>query len=167
VADRLLEACGSPSSARLAHLLGDVLEEVDDELGLAGEALAQDGVLRGDADRAGVEVADAHHDAARHHQRRGREAELLGAEQRGDDDVAAGLELAVGLHDDPVAQAVEQQRLLGLGQAELPGPPACLSDVSGEAPVPPSWPEISTTSACALETPAATVPTPTSATSFT
>ena len=36
------------------------------------------------------------------------------------DDVAAGLELAVGLHDDPVAQAVEQQRLLGLGQAELP-----------------------------------------------
>ena len=56
----------------------------------------------------------------RHDQRRGGEAELLGAEQRGDDDVAAGLELAVDLHDDPVAQAVEQQRLLGLGQAELP-----------------------------------------------
>ena len=36
------------------------------------------------------------------------------------DDVAAGLQLAVGLDDDPVAQAVEQQRLLGLGQAELP-----------------------------------------------
>ena len=47
------------------------------------------------------------------------------------------------------------------------GPPACLSEVSGEAPVPPSWPEIRTTSACALETPAATVPTPTSETSFT
>ena len=51
---------------------------------------------------------------------RRREAELLRAEQRGDDDVAAGLELAVGLHDDPVAQAVDQQRLLGLGQAQLP-----------------------------------------------
>ena len=48
----------------LAHLLGDELEEVHDELGLAGEALAQLGVLRGDADRAGVEVADAHHHAA-------------------------------------------------------------------------------------------------------
>ena len=36
-------------------------------------------------------------------------------------DVAAGLELAVGLHDDAVAQAVQQQRLLGLGQPELPG----------------------------------------------
>ena len=38
---------------------------------------------------------------------------------------------------------------------------------SGDAPVPPSWPLMSTTSACALATPAATVPTPTSATSFT
>ncbi len=47
------------------------------------------------------------------------------------------------------------------------GPPACLSEVSGEAPVPPSWPEMRTTSAWALETPAATVPTPTSDTSFT
>ena len=47
------------------------------------------------------------------------------------------------------------------------GPPACLSDVSGLAPVPPSWPEISTTSALALLTPAATVPTPISATSLT
>ena len=40
------------------------------------------------------------------------------------------------------------------------GAPACLSEVSGEAPVPPSCPEIRMTSACALATPAATVPTP-------
>ena len=104
----------------LAHLLGDVLEERLDELGLAAEPLAQLGVLRRDADRAGVEVADPHHDAAGDDERRGGEAELLGAEQRGDDDVPAGLELAVGLDDDAVAQAVEQQRLLGLGEAELP-----------------------------------------------
>ena len=87
---------------------------------MPGELLAQLGVLRGDADGAGVEVADAHHDAARHDERRGREAELLGTEQRGDHDVAAGLELAVDLHDDAVAQAVQQQRLLRLGEAELP-----------------------------------------------
>ena len=31
-----------------------------------------------------------------------------------------GLQLAVGLHDDAVAQAVEQQRLLRLGETELP-----------------------------------------------
>nr|BFE89013.1 hypothetical protein GCM10020093_116140 [Planobispora longispora] len=112
-------------------------------------------------------MAHAHHDAAGDDQRGGGEAVLLGAEQGGDDDVAAGLELAVDLDDDAVAQAVEQQRLLGLGQAELPGAPACLREVSGEAPVPPSCPEMSTTSAWALLTPAATVPTPTSATSLT
>src|SRR5439155_744872 len=40
--------------------------------------------------------------------------------------------------------------------------------LAGElGPVPPSWPEMSTTSACALATPAAMVPTPSSATSFT
>jgi hypothetical protein len=110
----------------LADLLGDVLEEGLDELGLAGEARAQLGVLGGDADRAGVQVADPHHDAAADHERGGGEAELLGAEQGGDDDVATGLELAVGLHDDPVAQAVEPQGLLGLGQAQLPRAPGVL-----------------------------------------
>ena len=38
------------------------------------------------------------------------------------------------------------------------GRPACLIDESGEAPVPPSWPEMRMASACALATPAATVP---------
>ena len=47
------------------------------------------------------------------------------------------------------------------------GVPPCLMDVSGEAPVPPSCPEIRTTSECAFATPAATVPTPTSETSLT
>ena len=47
------------------------------------------------------------------------------------------------------------------------GVPACLIEVSGEAPVPPSWPAIVTWSAFALATPAATVPTPTSDTSLT
>ena len=61
-----------------------------------------------------------------HDERRGREAELLGAEQRRDDHVAAGLHLAVDLHDDAVAQAVEHQHLLRLGQAELPGHAAVL-----------------------------------------
>ncbi len=120
VADRLVQRPEAQRGEVLADLLGDVAEELLDELRLAGEALAQHGVLGGDAHRAGVEVADPHHHAAHHHQRRRGEAVLLGAQQRGDHDVAAGLELAVGLHDDPVAQPVEQQRLLRLGQAQLP-----------------------------------------------
>ncbi len=73
----------TPSAAsQLAHLLGDEQEVAHDVLGRAGEAPPQLGVLRRDPDRAGVEVADAHHHAAGRDQRRGREGELLGAEQR-------------------------------------------------------------------------------------
>ena len=39
----------------------------------------------------------------------------------GDDDVAAGLQLAVGLDADTAAQIVEEQDLLGFGKAEFPG----------------------------------------------
>ncbi len=47
------------------------------------------------------------------------------------------------------------------------GMPACLIDDSGDAPVPPLFPEICTVSASAFDTPAAIVPTPDSDTSFT
>ena len=47
------------------------------------------------------------------------------------------------------------------------GRPALWMEVRGAAPVPPSWPEMSTTWAPALATPAAMVPTPASLTSFT
>ena len=47
------------------------------------------------------------------------------------------------------------------------GDPACLVEMSGEAPVPPSWPLITTPSACALATPTAITPTPGSEASFT
>ncbi len=47
------------------------------------------------------------------------------------------------------------------------GKPLEKIEESGDAPVPPSWPEISTWSEFAFATPAATVPTPTSETSLT
>ena len=47
------------------------------------------------------------------------------------------------------------------------GVPACLSEFNGLAPVPPSCPEIRTTSALALATPVATAPMPDWLTSFT
>jgi hypothetical protein len=90
LADHLVERADSRARHDLAHFLGDEEEVVDDVLGLAGEALAQHRILRRDADRAGVEMALAHHDAAGRDQRRGGEAELVGAEQRADHDVAAG-----------------------------------------------------------------------------
>ena len=93
-------------------LLGHHEQVVHDVLGLAVEALAQHGVLRGHADGAGVQVADAHHHAAERDQRGGREAELVGAEDGRHDHVAAGAHLAVGLDEDARAEVVAEQRLL-------------------------------------------------------
>ena len=119
-ADHLVDRAEAERRHQLAHFLGDEAEERLHELRLAGEGLAQLRILGRDADRAGVQMADAHHHAAHHDQRRGGEAELLGAEQRRHDHVAAGLQLPVHLHDDAVAEVVQQQHLLRLGEAQLP-----------------------------------------------
>ena len=107
----------------LPRLLGHVEEEVDDVLGLAAEALSQHRILGRDADGARVEVAGTHHHAAARDERRRREADLVGAEKGGDDDVAARLQLTVGLHPDTRAEVVANERLLGLGEADLPRDP--------------------------------------------
>ena len=119
--DHLVEACGSRCAAISSRTSSATKKKiVDDVLGLADEALAQHRVLRRDADRAGVEMALAHHDAAGGDQRRGGEAELVGAEQRADHDVAAGADAAVDLHGDAAAQPVGHQRLVRLGEPDLP-----------------------------------------------
>ena len=108
----------------LGHVFTDFLrdeaEEILHKLGLAGELLAEHRILCGHAHRAGIQVAHAHHHAPGYHERRGGKAELLSAHQRGDGDIAAGLQLAVDLHDDAIAQAVQHQHLMGLGEPELP-----------------------------------------------
>ncbi len=119
-ADHLVDGAEPELRHQLAHFLGDEAEEVLDHLRRAAELLAQLRILRRDAHRARVQVADAHHDAAEHHERSGREAELLGPEQRADHDVATGLHLSVDLHDDPVAQLVEHEHLLRLRQPQFP-----------------------------------------------
>ena len=105
----------------LAHFLGDEAHEVHHVLGLAGELRPQPRVLRGDSHRAGIQVAGAHHDAAERDQRARGEAKLLGAEQGTDDDVPAGLQLTVHLDRNAAAQVVQDQHLMGLGEAQLPG----------------------------------------------
>ena len=89
-------------------------------LRISREAFTQPRILRRDARRTGVEVTDAHHDAADRHQRRGGEPELLGTEQRGDRDIASGLQLPIGLDRDAAAQVVEHEGLVRLGQPQLP-----------------------------------------------
>jgi hypothetical protein len=106
VTDHLGEGAEAERGHVLAHLFGHIEEVVDDVLGLALEARAQDRILRGDADRAGVEMAFPHHDAAGGDQRRGGEAELVGTEQGADHDVASGAHAAIDLDGDAAAQAI-------------------------------------------------------------
>ena len=89
-------------------------------LGLTSELLAQLRILRRDADRTSIQMTLAHHDAAFGDQRRGGEAEFVGAEQGTDDHIASGFHLSVDLHRDAAAQAIQHQCLLRFGQAELP-----------------------------------------------
>ena len=119
-ADRLVQGSEAQRRQVLPHLLRDELEEGHHEVRRAGEAGAQLRVLRGHAHGTGVQVADPHHDAAHHHQGRGGKAELLCAQERGDHDVAPGLQLAIRLHDHAVTQAIEQEGLLCLRESQLP-----------------------------------------------
>ena len=120
LADHVREASETEPRHQLAHLFGDEEEIVDHVFRRAGEPLAQLRILGRDADRACVEMTLAHHDAARGDQRRGGEAELVRAEQRTDDDIAPGPEPAIDLDRDAPAQPVEHQRLVGLGEPDLP-----------------------------------------------
>ena len=65
-------------------------------------------------------MARAHEQAALREQQRRPERDLVRAEQRGDDDVAAGLDAAVDAHAHPPAQPFGDERPLRLGEAELP-----------------------------------------------
>ena len=119
-ADHFIEVAETEFGHEFAHLGGDEAHEVDHVVGIAGEFFAQLGVLGGHSDRAGVEVAGAHHNATHDDQRRRGEAEFLGAEERADDHITAGFELPVDLDDNTAAEIVEQEGLVRLGQAEFP-----------------------------------------------
>ena len=92
----------------LAQFLGNEEEVIDYMLGLSGEALAQFRVLCGDTNRACVQVALAHHDAASRNQRRGGESELVRPQQSTDRDIAPGPQSTINLNGNATAQIVEQ-----------------------------------------------------------
>ena len=87
----------------------------------APEELPEFRILRGHPHRTAVLMAFAHHDAAKTDQNGGGESEFLGAEERGDHDIAPGFELAVGLNPDPVAQFVQAEGLLHFRESQFPG----------------------------------------------
>ncbi len=89
-----------------AQIFGHETHEIDQMFGLAGELLAQLRILGGDTHRAGVQVADPHHDAPQAHQGYRTETEFFGPQEGRHGHVPGGLQLAVGLHHHAVPQAV-------------------------------------------------------------
>mmetsp|Transcript_100539 Transcript_100539/g.288012 ORF Transcript_100539/g.288012 Transcript_100539/m.288012 type:complete len:1151 (+) Transcript_100539:506-3958(+) len=120
LAHHLLKRAVAELGHVLAHLLRQQPEKVHHMLRLPRELGTEEGVLRGHADRAGVEVALSHHDTAEGDQRGGGERHLLRAEQGGDHHVAPVLDLSVRLQAHARAEVVEDEGLLGLGHSELP-----------------------------------------------
>ena len=119
MADHLVDGAEAQARHDLAQLLGNKEHKALDVLGLAAEATTQAAVLRSDAGRAGILLAVALHEAAHRDERHGRKAKLLGTQQTGDGNIGAVHELAVGLEHHAGAQAILQQRLLGLGKAKF------------------------------------------------
>ena len=118
--DHVLERARAEAGEDLPHLLGEEAEQVDHLLRRAREPVAQFRVLRAHPHRAGVGVALADHDAPHGDQGRGADAVFLGAEQRRDRYVAAGLQAAVDAQLHAVPQPVQRQHLVDLGEADFP-----------------------------------------------
>jgi len=104
--------------------------------GVSAELGAEVGALRRDPGRAGIQVtlrAIAQPSATTVAVPNPNDS---ATEQRGDHDVPAGAQPAVGAHFDAVPQPVAHENRLRLGEAQSHGEPACLIDESGDAPVP-------------------------------
>jgi hypothetical protein len=84
-------------------------------------AFAQFRILGGNTNRAGVEMAFTHHDAAFDHQRCGGETEFVSTQQGADHHVTTGFHLAVNLNANATAQDwFSTRRLLRFSQTQVP-----------------------------------------------
>ena len=120
--DQLGHAAHTHRRHDLAALLRDEAEVVDDHLGQTDEVLAaQHVVLCGHTGGAVVQMADAQVLTAQRDHGRRAEAKALSTQHRRLDHVQAGLQSTVSLHAHLVAHVVATQRLVRLGQTQLPG----------------------------------------------
>ena len=103
----------------LPYLLCQEGEVVHQILVSANEMLSELGVLGGDAQRTGVEVALAHHYTAQHNETGGTKTKLLGSEQCHGDDVSTSLYLSIHLQAHLSTQSVFHQCLLCFAQTYL------------------------------------------------
>mmetsp|Transcript_139265 Transcript_139265/g.353105 ORF Transcript_139265/g.353105 Transcript_139265/m.353105 type:complete len:204 (+) Transcript_139265:2959-3570(+) len=124
--NELSEAPTSQRGHDLTHILSNHEEVVDEVLRLASELLPQLRVLRCNTHGACVQVALTHHDATQSDERCCGHCNLLCSQQSGHDDIAPSSDLAVRLDCHSVPQSVQDERLVGLGNANFPRQAAML-----------------------------------------
>ena len=127
-----------PAHTQLRHilpqLLGDEPHKVLHIFGLSRKASAKFRVLGCHAHRAGVQIADAHHQTSQGHKRRSGKAKLLRSENRSDGHIPSAHQLPVRLDADFVSKTVLDQRLVGLRQSKLPGQSRVMDGIAGRSP---------------------------------
>lgn len=97
--DHFIERAESELGHEFADLLRDKEHEIDRMGRVSGEVFAQFGILGGNSDRTGVQMANPHHHAAKSDKRCRCKTKLLGTQQCGNHHIASRFELAVRLHD--------------------------------------------------------------------
>ena len=109
---------GTETKARenFPNFLREEFKEVHNKLRLSTEALSQYRVLRCNPDRAGVQMANSHQDAAGDNKRSGRKSKLFRTKQSCHDHIFAGLHLPIDLYRNTVAKTIEHQSLLSFGK---------------------------------------------------
>ena len=119
-ADDFLNRTGAELGEQFADLVGNAFEIGHHHFRIAGKARAIFFILRGDARGTSVQVALARHHAADGEERSGAEAVFVGAEQRGDDDVAAGFESAVDAQSNAAAKTEQAEAYCARRGGRLP-----------------------------------------------
>ena len=145
LADHLVEGAIAHRGHQLAHLLGDEEEEVDDVLGLAGEAFARS---------TGSCVATPTGQVLRWHLRiMMQPAAIRGAVEKPNSSAPSSAPITTSRPVRMPPSTCTAMRLRSRLATSVwwvsaspisHGEPACLSEVRGEAPVPPSKPEMVT-----------------------
>jgi len=122
-ADHVFELADAEFCHDFAKFLRDEAHEIHDMIRFAGETLAQARILRGDADGAGVQMADPHHDAAGRDEWARGETKFLRTQQRRNRDVSAGFQLPIRFQNDSPAQIIQHQHLLCFRKPQFPRNP--------------------------------------------
>lgn len=118
--DELIDGLVAELGHDFTYLLRQIEKEVDHVLRRALESFTQGFLLRGDTDRARVEMTHARHDAALGYHGDGAEAKLVGSQDSCHDDFPAGTNATVNTELNSLSQLVLLECRVSLGETKLP-----------------------------------------------